>query len=480
MRNPGFAGKRAGEGYSLRIMADNIPLQEKHRAAWLRQAGQFAMKHNLALWLDRFVPWATGFSVLMVLVILGLRTFRVPVEYALAGYAVVLGILGVGFALALKNVFSSRMDGLVHLDYRLRLHNRLTSAYSGVGPWPARPREVNDGSAWRWGRILLPLAAGAAFVILAVQLPVTFPEFQQNRPQSEPLAWSQTDDWLETLEEEQIVEQETLEQFQEKIESLREQSPDQWFEHGSLEAGESLRDNLEKGMFDLQTYLESARELLESAEAGQGQLTESTLEKMNAQYEEALKGLQNGITPLNKELMSQLRKMDLSQMNSLDPQQLQQMMEKMGQCEGGLGQCLGNKSGQDGMPTLADYLGGKAGKQGLPVLAGESMKPGMGGYGEGDGSNGQISRGPGSVPLRLGEESDLGTQNTEGIQSHDYSNAIMGDLLGENATDPESEIEEYGGLQQAGAVQSTGEGGEAVWRDTLSAEERQLLQRYFQ
>jgi hypothetical protein len=114
----------------------------------------------------------------------------------------------------------------------------------------------------------------------------------------------------------------------------------------------------------------------------------------------------------------------------------------------------------------------------LPALA--QGKPGSQ---PGTGTNpsrGGVNRGPGAAPLTLKEAAELGTNNLEGVTSQDYENAMMGDKLTEQATNPEDQITEYEGLQQAGAVAETGQGGEAVWRDKLSAEERRLLQDYFQ
>jgi hypothetical protein len=440
-------------------MAKKIPAREEHRSAWLSAAGRLAAKQNLGLWLDHFVPWITGLSLGTALLVLILRTFGVDFEPVLLVYAGAILVLALSLALYLRNRFSDRMDGLVRLDYRLRLHNRLTSAYSGVGPWPARPEKVHDGMEWRWGRLLVPVAFGVIFLLTAMQIPISKPDFGGGTPDREPLAWSQAESWLEDIAEEEIIEQDVVEQYQEKIESLRSQEPEQWFDHGSLEAGESLRDNLEKGMFDLQTYLAAGRQLLEQASESQGMLSEGALEKMNSQYQEALQGLQNGMLPLDKATMAQLRNMDLSKMSQLSPEQLKRLTEKMGQCKGTLAQCLGMKPGGT---KPAQLMRGKLGTSGQQF------------------GRGGVTRGPGAAPLTLKEETDLGTNNLEGVTSQDYENAMMGDKLTERAANPEDQISEYQGLQQAGAVAETGQGGEAVWRDNLSAEERRLLQNYFQ
>ena len=51
------------------------------------------------------------------------------------------------------------------------------------------------------------------------------------------MAWTQADSWLDTLKEEQLVEEQTLENFEAKLESLKNKDANEWYDHGSLEAG---------------------------------------------------------------------------------------------------------------------------------------------------------------------------------------------------------------------------------------------------
>jgi hypothetical protein len=90
-----------------------------------------------------------------------------------------------------------------------------------------------------------------------------------------------------------------------------------------------------------------------------------------------------------------------------------------------------------------------------------------------------VSRGPGAAPLFLGErESKLGTNNQEALSNPDLSRATPADLIA-IGNDKHEVDKSPVGPREAGAVGNTGEGGEQVWKENLSPEERAVLKRYF-
>ena len=96
---------------------------------------------------------------------------------------------------------------------------------------------------------------------------------------------------------------------------------------------------------------------------------------------------------------------------------------------------------------------------------------------EGAGRGG-VQRGPGAAPMFFGDESNLGTNNIEGVQNQDFSKAAPGEVLGIGET--EHEIDEtVTGPREAGSVKSTGQGGDTVWRESLMPQEKAVLKRYF-
>lgn len=99
---------------------------------------------------------------------------------------------------------------------------------------------------------------------------------------------------------------------------------------------------------------------------------------------------------------------------------------------------------------------------------------------EGEGAgNGGISRGPGTAPLTLSEEENrFDTDKREGVSNTDLSKAQLGATLG--IQDGKHEVDKkISGPQAAGAVQSTGQGGEQVWKESLTPEEKAVLKRVF-
>jgi hypothetical protein len=98
--------------------------------------------------------------------------------------------------------------------------------------------------------------------------------------------------------------------------------------------------------------------------------------------------------------------------------------------------------------------------------------------GEGLG-NGGITRGPGTAPLTLSdEENDFGTKKNEAVSNTDMSRAQVGNMLA--LQDGKHEVDKsIKGPQAAGAVQNAGQGGEQVWRESLTPEEKAVLKRVF-
>ncbi|MGI8603473.1 MAG: hypothetical protein ACR2OZ_10805 [Verrucomicrobiales bacterium] len=92
---------------------------------------------------------------------------------------------------------------------------------------------------------------------------------------------------------------------------------------------------------------------------------------------------------------------------------------------------------------------------------------------------GSPQRGPGAAPLFLGDkQSKLGTNKQENISSDDLSRAAPADLIA--TRDDKHEVDKTPvNVREAGTVGNTGAGGEQVWKESLSPEERAVLKRYF-
>ena len=92
-------------------------------------------------------------------------------------------------------------------------------------------------------------------------------------PPSEPSAWAQMEDWVETLDEEDLIEESNIEGVREKIEELRSQPEDEWFSHSSMEATDTLRDSLGRDIKNLSAELGSLERDLNALQNHASQLS---------------------------------------------------------------------------------------------------------------------------------------------------------------------------------------------------------------
>ncbi len=188
--------------------------------------------------------------------------------------------------------------------------------------------------------------------------------------------------------------------------------------------------------------------------------------------DEALSGLQNSPLELDPALLKELALADPKNLKSMSKEQLDQLREALKKGAGaGAGQGMGQEPGDgegDG-DALAKLL--------------EQLENGSGeGLGEGDESfpgQGGINRGPGSAPLTLSkEENAFGTEKNEGVSSQDMSRARLSTQLG--LQNGKHDVDKtYDGPGEAGKAASAGQGGEQVWRETLTPEEKAVLKRVF-
>lgn len=93
--------------------------------------------------------------------------------------------------------------------------------------------------------------------------------------------------------------------------------------------------------------------------------------------------------------------------------------------------------------------------------------------------NGGISRGPGTAPITYGDKQNLKTRNLETVQgSKDMSRAAPGEILAIGETEHDDQ-NTPSVRQSGGALSNSAKGGDAVWRESLTPDEKALLKRYF-
>ena len=359
-----------------------------------------------------------------------------------------------------RNGFFTAADALVRLEAHLGLHNRLSAAAAGVGAFPP-PQRAPDGYAFRWQKILPPLAGAAGLVLAAASVSITRPAADY-LPETPPVALSQTADWLDLLKKTDLVQPPALEDFRERLEQLRQQPARDWYSQSSLEAGDNLHGQTEQSLQALQRDLRTAAGSLETMERLTGQTTPAEAKALANRFQEALKGLELGNLPLNRELLSRLEGLDPSTMKSLTPGQLETLKQRLKNgvkiTEAMLRPAKpGEKPGDEAAALIAAVAGSEHGKPG-----------GTGG-------------GSGSAPLDFRDKgTQLGSTRTEAApNASSLDHALPGDLVGVGKGEHTVDPSQYTGPTTAGAVASEGAGGEAVWRDDLTPQEREVLRNFF-
>ena len=430
---------------------------------WTRWAKSVSRRINLGWWWQKTSLISAATLLVIALAILCLRSIRSTefqsVELAIGVGATLLLAGAVGWILS-RNRFVGVGEGFVRLDERLQMCNQLATASAGVGKWPdfSTPDPDRVGLRWNWAVAVLPVLFALGIVTSAVFVPIPERDIDEKIVTNEPRPWEQMKDWLATLEEEEVIDESSLEKFEEKIEELRNQPEEDWYGHASMEATDTLKDSLGREIRDVADAMEALDRNLATLKEFSAQLSEESRDRLLQEFQEALELLdQSGLE------MSQAMREKLA---GIDPKDL---------AEGTLGQMSAEdlKNLQKRLGEASEKLGSM---EGLPAKGeGEMLAvvPGM------QPGQGEIRRGRGDAPMFFGEEDNLGTENLEDVNNTDLSRAALGELVGVGET--EREIDETtAGAVAGGNVSSTGRGGDAVWRDeALLPDEKALLKRYF-
>jgi hypothetical protein len=435
---------------------------------WTRRASSLARRVNLGWWLDRFNGLVVVSLVVFAVAVLVVRSYRgaflsLPLVAAMLG-GIVLALAFIAWLLSRRR-FIGLEEGLVRLDDRLHLHNRLSAAYHRVGPWPANVTDFSAaGFRWRYSRAILPASLALALVAAAWYVPVRKLSPGEVVTPVEPGAWEQMEEWLATLEEENLIEESAVEELESRIEELRDQPEDEWFSHSSLEATDTLAETLGRQLRDMASEMAALDRNIAALKGFSTQMSEAGREQKLKEFAEALDALEGSGLAMNEALMKQLKELDPSSLgqetlSGLSPGQLKSLQEQLQKGSGALGSL-------EGLPSMGED---PSMQPGMGMGKGKGMTPGQGG----------AERGRGDAPLSFGDtEDNLGTSRIENVKNEDLSRATIGEVLGLGETERELD-ESATGPQAGGGVRSTGQGGDAVSRETLRPDEQAVLKRYF-
>ncbi len=442
------------------------------RRDWLRTARYVSYRVNTGWWIDKLTPILIITTLLSATAIICIRSFRAEdadntlLLGSSAGAMIFLAVV-TAFFLAKKRFIGER-EGLVRIEDRLQINNALTSAELGVGQWPEYEKgELNNfGLKWNWPILLMPFAFAIAIIAGALWMPILEVNAAAKLPPSEPGAWAQMEDWVDSLEEEELIEESDIEEVRERIEELRAQPENEWFSHSSMEATDTLRDSLGRDIQDLASEMGTIERDLNALQNHAPQLSKSSKEMLLKEYDDAMKNLALNSLGMNKELLNQLQNIDPKQLSQ--SQMGQMSKEQMDQLRKQLSKNCNKIGAMSGLPKLGENKDFEQWLAGMCDKPGSKPGPGRGG----------INRGRGDAPLFFGEESDLKTNNIAPVSNTDMSRATPGDLLAIGETTHDIK-EVKSGSQEGGKVSSKGKGGEAVWRESLMPKEKSLLKRYF-
>lgn len=428
---------------------------ENPQQFWERAAQRVCWRVNAGFCLQSFLPVLLGLTLAQGCLLLVLRKIEAPQALLWGGYGIAVLLALAGSAWWSRRRFFATADGLVHLEARLLLHNRLSAARQGRTGWPA-PQALPSSFHWTWKRLLLPPAGAAAFLLLAGWIPLKEQSPHSFEMPEEPLAWQEVESWAEVLEERDLFEEESLARWREQVEALRDQPPEEWYSHNSLEAGDNLRDNAGKSIRRLETALEKAAYPLSLARESLDQIPSGLQPLLQEHWLDALSELSSGELTLNKEALAALREIDFTNLQTLSRDQIDRLNKMLREGREACGICSGEGECDGDNPDCAACQSGLC---------------------EGTG----ISRGPGPADLTFREFPNLiDSQRRESVSNPDLSRAALGEQLGTTQTEPEVDLDVPPQISAAGEANLSGEGGDAVFHSRLTPAEQKRLQEYFQ
>ncbi len=299
---------------------------------WHDAARHTVRKTNLAWWFEKATPLCvlggiTGFAVIFLL---RSRHHTVTMETAwpwLLGGASLIG--GIARLMA-RPKFINIPQAFVRLESKLRLHNALTAASAGIGPWPEPPAILDDHLRWSAPRLGGPVLAAAACVALALFCPVPRDLDAAELKVAEPPKWQEMENTLKTLEEEKVADPEKIEELKQQIEKLRAEDAKEWYSHNSLEATDHLQEQLNRSVDQMGKDLESAERALNGLQNYGDQLDSQTKDKLLSDYDAAMKGMDNNeALKLDPSLAKALAGINPKDLKSLSKEQLDKVREEM-------------------------------------------------------------------------------------------------------------------------------------------------------
>lgn len=410
---------------------------------------------NVLLWLEYSAVPLFAAGVCSGFLLYGAR------RLGIGGGAVMPGVLCLMLAAALVCLWRVRgrlfrdRDARAFLDESLGLDCALSAEREGRGGYPP-VREVS--SCWKW-KSFVPFCwvlGGVVLLVAGSLLPLPAPAQVLQDKTSLPPALAQVESWLDEMEKMPGIDPLSLEALRNQFEENSGQEPEDMYSHAGLEAADALREQTEQSMKEFSSGLSRMESALSSANSS---LTSGSESESAESLRFAFSSLEASAIRPGGELGRQLGELGKKGPGALSPEQREQLEralaengEKMrGLCQGGM--CPGG-----GLLASPDQNG-----EVQPQAA-----PGAG----------APERGRADAPLSFSTETsrvDGGLE--EELESRDYSRSLPGDSLGMELGRHEENREKADGASAQAARGA--KGGDAVWADDLTPEEKEALKDVF-
>jgi len=415
---------------------------------WIRRAGRLAFIINMGWWWK----WFASFLLIGSLLFAGANYVARYLAYS-AGQSIWILFFSFLVLASIISYFKARTRfidktaALARMDLSYRYHNRLVSAYAGIGDWPPVPgssRHAGLPVRWRWSSVLSPAVLAMATLALSLWLPVGTLEAESSVIRHEPPAWSEVESMVDSLDEQDVVEDDALQELLDQVAEMRRKPSEEWYRQGVMEATDHLRNEVERDARKLQQSLDRAVALLEVVEARKDQLSQPQVSAIQDLLKELMDQLGQGSLPLNEELMNQLKNVSVDQIRKMSAQELADLERKLREKSEFVALCMS--------------------------MTGVGDTPGRGG----------VSRGPGTLPLTLEEtESHVDQATPEALSNPNLERAALGQTIGLADGQHNVDTEAYKGLVEAGRTASPGGEGEVVWRQEVLPAEQRILKQFF-
>ena len=304
---------------------------ENSKSEWLAAARATTRRFNWAWFLEKLsLPLLVAGLLGAILVMLARREWPVfPwVPFLAVAGGLVATVVLIAWLIARRH-FTSQEKALVRIESAMTLNNSLTAAQHGIAPWPAIAEETSDGTTWNWTRLLIPPLATLLLLSAAFLLPISAKNDPNALPPEEPANRQSLQASIDELRKDEVIDEEYLDELEEKVEELRKQPKEEWFDHSAMEATDSLKEAHEQELKELERDLRKAEKSLNALQNHGQNMGAETRERLLDEFDQALQKMNNGAMKPNKDLLDQLGKIDPGKLGNLSQEQMDQLRQNM-------------------------------------------------------------------------------------------------------------------------------------------------------